>query len=84
MQINELTTHQTNLLPTGPGVYQFFNKKGKIIYVGKAKNLKKRVSNYFNKSGFTDRKTQRLVSEINSIRYTVVDSEFDAFLLENN
>jgi len=84
MQINELKTHQVHLLPNDPGVYQFFNNKGKIIYVGKAKNLRKRVSNYFNKSGFTDRKTRKLVSEIKAIRYTIVNSEFDAFLLENN
>lgn len=84
MQVNGLKTNQIHLLPSNPGVYKFFNKNDKIIYVGKAKNLRKRVASYFNKTGFTDRKTHRLISEIRSIQYTVVNSEFDAFLLENN
>jgi excinuclease ABC subunit C len=71
-------------LPDSPGVYRFYNTDGELIYVGKAKNIKKRVSSYFNKNAGVNRKTLRLVSEIHNIEYTVADSEFDALLLENN
>lgn len=71
-------------LPDLPGVYRFCNEAGTLIYVGKAKNIKKRVSSYFNKILGVNRKTLRLVSEISKIEYTVSDSEFDALLLENN
>lgn len=71
-------------LPDAPGVYRFYNAENELIYVGKAKNIKKRVGSYFSKSIGLNRKTIRLVSEINSIEYTVADSEFDALLLENN
>ena len=70
-------------LPVSPGVYQFLNKEGKIIYVGKAKDLKKRVSSYFSNSS-KDGKTTRLVEKISEIRHIIVDSEQDALLLENN
>lgn len=70
-------------LPEKPGVYQYFDKEGNIIYVGKAKNLKRRVSSYFQKE-HNSYKTAKLVSNIVDIRYIVVDSEQDAFLLENN
>ncbi|MCK9211987.1 MAG: excinuclease ABC subunit UvrC [Ignavibacteriaceae bacterium] len=70
-------------LPSNPGVYQFFDKEDKIIYVGKAKNLKKRVSSYFLKT-HDNRKTEVLVRQIEKIRHIVVDSEEDALLLENN
>lgn len=70
-------------LPDNPGVYQFFNKEDKIIYVGKAKNLKKRVSSYFLKN-HDNRKTEILVKQVEKIRHIVVDSEEDALLLENN
>ena len=71
-------------LPDNPGVYQYYDASGKIIYVGKAKNLKKRVSSYFNKEHQLSGKTQVLVSKIADIKYIVVDSELDALLLENN
>ena len=71
-------------LPDSPGVYRFYNTGGELIYVGKAKNIKKRVASYFTKSLGLNQKTLRLVSEIELIEYTVSDSEFDAFLLENN
>jgi excinuclease ABC subunit C len=71
-------------LPDSPGVYRFYNAENELIYVGKAKNIKKRVSSYFNKQAGVNRKTLRLVSEIRNIEYTVSDSEFDALLLENN
>lgn len=70
-------------LPESPGCYQYLSDKGVIIYVGKAKNLKRRVSSYFNKKQQT-LKTRLLVSKICDIRYIVVNSEADALLLENN
>ncbi|NBB18591.1 excinuclease ABC subunit C [Runella sp. CRIBMP] len=69
-------------IPTEPGVYRYFSEEGEIIYVGKAKNLKNRVSSYFVKN-HPDRKTRRLVSQIRRIEYTIVHTEFDALLLEN-
>ena len=71
-------------LPDSPGVYKFYNKDGILIYIGKAKSIKKRVSSYFSKSSGLNQKTLRLVSEIVSIDYTVSNTEFDALLLENN
>ena len=71
------------LLPEHPGVYQYYNKEGRIIYVGKAKNLKNRVSSYFSKE-HSDRKTKILVRQIADIRHIVVETEEDALLLENN
>ena len=70
-------------IPESPGVYQHLNKDGEIIYVGKAKNLKRRVNSYFNKE-HDSLKTAQLVKNIADIHYIVVDSEQDAFLLENN
>ena len=70
-------------LPDSPGCYQYLNESGTIIYVGKAKNLKRRVSSYFNKEQQT-LKTKLLVAKIADIKYVVVKSEADALLLENN
>lgn len=70
-------------IPNKPGCYQYFDDAGVVIYVGKAKNLKKRVSSYFTKT-HTDRKTRVLVSKIGDIKYIVVDNEADTLLLENN
>lgn len=70
-------------LPEGPGIYQYLNEEKTIIYVGKAKNLKRRVSSYFNKE-HTFGKTRVLVNKIRDIRYIVVKTEEDALLLENN
>ncbi|MDR0796417.1 MAG: excinuclease ABC subunit UvrC [Tannerella sp.] len=72
-----------SILPEKPGCYQFFDSKGTIIYVGKAKNLKKRISSYFNKE-HEDAKTRILVNLIHDVKYIIVDSEEDALLLENN
>ncbi len=72
-----------NNLPETPGCYQYLDDSGTIIYVGKAKNLKRRVSSYFNKEQQT-RKTRLLVTHIRDIRYVVVKTEADALLLENN
>lgn len=82
----ELQTHLkgiVNNLPETPGCYQYLDDSGTIIYVGKAKNLKRRVSSYFNKEQQT-RKTRLLVTHIRDIRYVVVKTEADALLLENN
>lgn len=70
-------------LPSTPGIYQYLNKEGVIIYVGKAKNLKRRVYSYFSKE-HQSAKTRILVSKIADIRYIVVNTEEDALLLENN
>ena len=74
---------QIQTLPDGPGVYQYYDKEDKILYVGKAKNLHKRVSSYFNKL-HDNGKTNVLVRKIVSIRHIVVPTETDALLLENN
>jgi len=74
---------QIQSLPDGPGVYQYYDKEDKILYVGKAKNLKKRVASYFNKIHDTA-KTNVMVKKIVTIRHIVVASESDALLLENN
>ncbi|HPL05915.1 MAG TPA: excinuclease ABC subunit UvrC [Bacteroidales bacterium] len=71
-------------LPELPGIYQYLGEEGRIIYVGKAKNLKKRVLSYFNKNHNDSPKTAILVKRIRDIRYTVVENEQDALLLENN
>jgi len=72
-----------SILPDKPGCYQYFDDKGTIIYVGKAKNLKRRVSSYFNKEHDSN-KTRVLVKQIRDIKYIVVNTEEDALLLENN
>jgi excinuclease ABC subunit C len=74
---------QIQTLPDNPGVYQYYDKEGKILYVGKAKNLKKRVTSYFNKI-HDNAKTNVLVRKIVEIKHIVVSSEQDALLLENN
>ncbi|MBT8268612.1 MAG: excinuclease ABC subunit UvrC [Flavobacteriaceae bacterium] len=74
---------QLKVLPHSPGVYQFFNAEDQIIYVGKAKNIKKRVSSYFNKT-HEDGKTRIMVRKITRIKHIVVATETDALLLENN
>ena len=74
---------ELSTMPSEPGVYQFFNKEDKIIYIGKAKNLKKRVSSYFQKN-VGSRKTKNLVKNIHEIKHIVVSSESDALLLENS
>lgn len=71
-------------LPEKPGVYRYFNKEKELIYVGKAKDLRKRVSSYFSRLDSLDIKTRRLVSLIDNIEFTIVNTEFDALILENN
>lgn len=76
-------TLQISTLPDSPGVYQYYDKDGKLLYVGKAKNLKKRVSSYFTKN-FDNNRTRLLVKKIETIKHIVVKTETDALLLENN
>jgi len=83
MKNPETLKQQVNALPDKPGVYQYFNADGEIIYVGKAKNLKKRVTSYFNKIHDSG-KTNVLVKNIASLKHIVVETEEDALLLENN
>ena len=83
MKILKQIKEQIKELPQNPGVYQFFDKSQKILYVGKAKNLKKRVSSYFTKKQ-EYAKTKLMVSKIRDIKYFVVPTEMDALLLENN
>lgn len=72
-------------IPKKPGIYQFWSDTEELIYIGKAKNLKNRVSSYFNKDNFrVNAKTRILVSKINKITFTIVDTEIDAWLLENS
>src|SRR3977135_1758373 len=70
-------------IPNEPGIYKYFDTKKGLLYVGKAKNLRKRVGSYFTKT-FTTYKTHELVQRIQSIEFTIVNSEQDAFLLENS
>ena len=82
---NLLPLHQTiHNLPHKPGVYQFFDAENALIYVGKAKDLYKRVSSYFLKTASHSGKTRSMVAQITDIKFTVVNSEWEAFLLENN
>ncbi|NLH51251.1 MAG: excinuclease ABC subunit C, partial [Bacteroidales bacterium] len=71
-------------IPDSPGVYQFFDEKGEIIYIGKARNLKKRVSSYFNKDSGVSAKVWVMARKVADIRVIVVKTEMDALLLENN
>jgi len=81
--MNDILSNIITNLPDSPGVYQFFDINGILIYIGKAKNLKKRVSSYFHQSAYESAKLRVLVSKICDIKFIVVDSESDALLLEN-
>jgi excinuclease ABC subunit C len=70
-------------LPDSPGIYKYYDATGVLMYIGKAKSLKKRVSSYFNKTHYENRKTAVMVSKIVDIQFTLVESEMDALLLEN-
>jgi excinuclease ABC subunit C len=84
---NDMTSEQfsqiASTIPVDPGIYKYFDEKDELVYVGKAKNLRKRVSSYFTKT-FTTYKTHELVQRIRRIEFTIVNSEQDAFLLENS
>ncbi|BDX37538.1 UvrABC system protein C [Tenuifilaceae bacterium CYCD] len=79
----ESVQDSVRVMPELPGVYQFYDTEGSLLYIGKAKSLKKRVSSYFNKTNHTNNKLRTLVRKIASIKFVVVDSESDALLLEN-
>ncbi|RIJ37470.1 excinuclease ABC subunit UvrC [Pontibacter oryzae] len=83
MPANEKLKDKISHLPHKPGIYKFFDDNT-IIYVGKAVDIRKRVSSYFNRSAQHNKKTLKLVSQIRDIEFTIVDTEVDAFLLENN
>ncbi len=81
---NDVIKNIISSLPESPGIYKYFDKTGALIYIGKAKNLKKRVSSYFNKNHYENRKTAVMVSKIEDIHFTLVETEIDALLLENS
>jgi excinuclease ABC subunit C len=83
MQKKEFQQSFLSLIPEQPGIYRYYSAEKKLLYVGKAKNIKKRVASYFYKT-HTDRKLSKLVSLIKNIEWTITDSEHDAFLLENS
>lgn len=84
MEVSNHIKSILNALPEKAGVYQFFDENGSILYVGKAKVLKNRVSSYFNRKTYDNLKTKLLVKKIRDVKYTVVASEADALLLENS
>ncbi|MEO0580993.1 MAG: excinuclease ABC subunit UvrC [Bacteroidota bacterium] len=84
MEIQPAVAAKVKDLPHEPGVYRFLNKKGTIIYIGKAKNLRKRVGSYFTSGRLHSYRIQHMVRNIDDIAYTVVNSEVEALLLENN
>jgi len=84
MESSSYTINEYLKLPDNPGVYKYYNEKGELIYVGKAKSIKKRVANYFVNTKGLNQKTKRMVKEIVKIEITLLDTEFDALLLENN
>jgi len=84
MVYNENLKEKIELMPDKPGVYQFFNTQNELLYVGKAKKLKKRVQSYFFQNDNHSRKVKVLVSKVHEIKYILVETESDALLLENN
>lgn len=84
MEITKYTPKDIRLLAAQPGVYRFYNKKDELIYVGKANNIKKRVSSYFSNTKQHNLKTLKMVAEIAAMEFTIVNSEYEALLLENN
>ena len=84
MDIPKKLREKIDAAPPKPGVYQYFDKTGKILYVGKAKHLKNRVSSYFNNDQSKSGRIRLLVKKIESIKYILTETEFDALLLENN
>jgi len=84
MHTPRYTPQDLSILASQPGVYRFYNDQDELIYVGKAKNIKKRVSSYFVNSKQHNLKTRRMVAEIVAIEFTIVNSEYEALLLENN
>ncbi len=84
MEATKCTPKDIYLLADQPGVYRFYNQRDELIYVGKAKNIRKRVSSYFNNAKQHNLKTRKMVAEIASVAFTIMNSEYEALLLENN
>jgi excinuclease ABC subunit C len=84
IEATKYTPEDIHLLTDQPGVYRFYNRKNELIYVGKAKNIKKRVSSYFNNAKQHNLKTRSMVAEITAVAFTITNSEYEALLLENN
>lgn len=82
--MSDALREQVASLPDAPGIYRFYSRENMLIYVGKAKSLKKRVTSYFTRQGTYNRKTEKLVSEIHRLEFTLAQTEFDALLMENN
>ena len=78
---SDLLSETIKNLPNNPGIYKYFNQDDEIIYIGKAKNLKNRVSSYFNKQQYENYKTKKLVENIFRIEFALVDTEMDDLLL---
>ncbi len=83
MQSQESLKQTISSLPDKPGIYKYYDTEGELLYIGKAKSLKKRVSSYFTKQHHENAKTRILVSKIEKIEFTIVDTQYDALLLEN-
>ena len=83
MPASDIILNIISCLPKEAGVYRYYDKNEKLLYVGKAKNIKSRVSSYFSKNQI-NAKTKLLVKQINNIKYTIVENELNALLLENN
>ena len=83
-EISKSLKQQISILENVPGVYQFYDISESLLYVGKAKKLKNRVSSYFNKIKFENRKTQVMVQKVESLKTIQLNSEIDALLLENS
>lgn len=84
MQVSEHLKRKLSIMPEGPGIYRYFDKKGKLLYIGKAKSLKKRVLSYFMGINKHTYRIQHLVENIHDIEYTVTNTEIEALALENN
>jgi excinuclease ABC subunit C len=84
MQLSDTLRNKINSAPKKPGIYQYYDKDGAILYVGKAKNLKNRVSSYFNNDKTKSGKVRVLVSKIRDVKYILTETELDALLLENS
>ena len=84
MKVSEELSEKIKAAPKKPGIYQYYDKDGKLLYVGKAKSLKSRVASYFNSDSGKSGRIRLLVSKIRDVKYILTDSEMDALLLENN
>ena len=84
MKLLEDLSQKIKAAPKKPGIYQYYDKEGKLLYVGKAKSLKSRVASYFNSDSGKSGRIRLLINKIRDVKYILTDSEMDALLLENN